>query len=268
MMISRLPKKLLSAVAFCVVLTLSPVDAAVRPPRLQYELMTLPNGLTIVLSPDHSTPIVHVELWYHVGSKDEKTGPHRVRPPVRAHDVQGLEERGAGRACVDAREHRRAEQRLHQRRRDRVLADGAVTVPAAGAVDGSRSHGDAAHRQDHVRERARSRQGRAPAARRQSAVRPAVGDSLRHLLHRQPVQAHDDRQHEGSRRGIGRGRARLPQHVLRPQQRDDRHRRRLRHGAGQGDGDEVFRRASRNPIASSPANTRARSRRRPSAASR
>ena len=53
---------------------MSPVDAAVRPPRLQYELMTLPNGLTIVLSPDHSTPIVHVEVWYHVGSKDEKPG--------------------------------------------------------------------------------------------------------------------------------------------------------------------------------------------------
>ena len=45
-----------------------------RPPRLQYELMKLPNGLTVVLSPDHSTPIVHVELWYHVGSKDEKPG--------------------------------------------------------------------------------------------------------------------------------------------------------------------------------------------------
>jgi hypothetical protein len=74
MMTSHLPKMLLSAMAFCVVLTLSPVDAAVRPPRLQYELMTLPNGLTIVLSPDHSTPIVHVELWYHVGSKDEKPG--------------------------------------------------------------------------------------------------------------------------------------------------------------------------------------------------
>jgi zinc protease len=67
-------KNLLSVVAFVMMLTLVPLDAAVRPPRLQYELMTLPNGLTIVLSPDHSTPIVHVELWYHVGSKDEKPG--------------------------------------------------------------------------------------------------------------------------------------------------------------------------------------------------
>jgi zinc protease len=69
-----MPKSLFSAVALCVALTLTPVDAAVRPPRLQYELISLPNGLTVALSPDHSTPIVHVEVWYHVGSKDEKPG--------------------------------------------------------------------------------------------------------------------------------------------------------------------------------------------------
>jgi len=50
------------------------VFAAVRPPRLQYQISTLPNGLTVVLSEDHSTPIVHVQLWYHVGSKDERPG--------------------------------------------------------------------------------------------------------------------------------------------------------------------------------------------------
>jgi zinc protease len=67
-------KKLLAVFLFVCGLTLVPVDAAVRPPRMEYELMTLPNGMTVVLSPDHSTPIVHVELWYHVGSKDEKPG--------------------------------------------------------------------------------------------------------------------------------------------------------------------------------------------------
>ena len=75
MMLSpHMPRKLLIAVAFGVVLTLAPVNAAVRPPHLKYEMMKLPNGLTVVLSPDDSTPIVHVELWYHVGSKDEKPG--------------------------------------------------------------------------------------------------------------------------------------------------------------------------------------------------
>ena len=34
MMTAQIPKKLLGAVAFCVALTLTPVDAAVRPPHL------------------------------------------------------------------------------------------------------------------------------------------------------------------------------------------------------------------------------------------
>jgi zinc protease len=51
-----------------------PSPAAVRPPKLQYRITTLPNGLTVVLSEDHSTPIVHVQLWYHVGSKNERPG--------------------------------------------------------------------------------------------------------------------------------------------------------------------------------------------------
>jgi len=49
-------------------------SSAVRPPRIQYEITTLPNGLTVVTSEDHSTPIVHVNLTYHVGSKNEKPG--------------------------------------------------------------------------------------------------------------------------------------------------------------------------------------------------
>jgi zinc protease len=51
-----------------------PLRAAVRPPKLQYQLSTLPNGLRVILSEDHSTPIVHVSLVYHVGSKNERVG--------------------------------------------------------------------------------------------------------------------------------------------------------------------------------------------------
>jgi zinc protease len=48
--------------------------AAVRPPRLDYTTTTLPNGLRVILLEDHSTPIVNVQIWYHVGSKDERPG--------------------------------------------------------------------------------------------------------------------------------------------------------------------------------------------------
>ena len=49
-------------------------EAATRPPALQYTMTQLDNGLTVVLSEDHSTPIVNLQIWYHVGSKDERPG--------------------------------------------------------------------------------------------------------------------------------------------------------------------------------------------------
>src|SRR5499427_8585701 len=74
-MVRRL--RLLSASAVSAALILaagSNPSAASRPPKFQYQITTLPNGLTVVLSEDHSTPIVHVNLTYHVGSKNEKPG--------------------------------------------------------------------------------------------------------------------------------------------------------------------------------------------------
>ena len=52
----------------------SPIEAAVRPPKIQYQASTLPNGLKVIFSEDHSTPIVHVSVLYHVGSKNERPG--------------------------------------------------------------------------------------------------------------------------------------------------------------------------------------------------
>jgi zinc protease len=38
------------------------------------ESFTLDNGLTVIVHEDHKTPIVAVNIWYHVGSKNEKPG--------------------------------------------------------------------------------------------------------------------------------------------------------------------------------------------------
>src|SRR5947207_12862907 len=51
-----------------------PLRAATRPTRLDYTMTTLGNGMQIVFLEDHSTPIVHAEIWYHVGSKNERPG--------------------------------------------------------------------------------------------------------------------------------------------------------------------------------------------------
>ncbi len=55
-------------------LGIAPGEGATRPPKLDYLITTLPNGLTVIIGEDHSTPIAHVQLWYHVGSKNERPG--------------------------------------------------------------------------------------------------------------------------------------------------------------------------------------------------
>src|SRR5918994_7156377 len=62
------------ALAFISAVPPAHLHGAVRPPKLQYQLSKLPNGLTVILSEDHSTPVVHVQVWYHVGSKNERRG--------------------------------------------------------------------------------------------------------------------------------------------------------------------------------------------------
>jgi predicted Zn-dependent peptidase len=42
--------------------------------RIPIETLRLPNGLLISLSEDHTAPIVAVNLWYHVGSANERPG--------------------------------------------------------------------------------------------------------------------------------------------------------------------------------------------------
>jgi len=62
------------AAVVAAVVPLSSQDGVVRPPKFDYTMTTLANGLQVVMLEDHSTPIVHVAVWYHVGSKDEKPG--------------------------------------------------------------------------------------------------------------------------------------------------------------------------------------------------
>ncbi|HTS82553.1 MAG TPA: pitrilysin family protein [Myxococcaceae bacterium] len=47
---------------------------AATPPLVQLERYTLPNGLTVILTPDHRLPTVGVNLWYHVGGANEAPG--------------------------------------------------------------------------------------------------------------------------------------------------------------------------------------------------
>ena len=43
-------------------------------PEIPFTRYVLPNGLTLVVHEDHKAPIVAVNVWYHVGSKNERPG--------------------------------------------------------------------------------------------------------------------------------------------------------------------------------------------------
>ena len=55
----------------------APAGAAalkVTPPQLDAQQYQVANGLQVLLHEDHSVPVVAVEVWYHVGSKNERPG--------------------------------------------------------------------------------------------------------------------------------------------------------------------------------------------------
>jgi len=61
---------------FVLALAITPLAAFAQRtlPPIPYTQFTLPNGLRVILHEDHSTPIVAVNVWYHVGSKNEVPG--------------------------------------------------------------------------------------------------------------------------------------------------------------------------------------------------
>jgi zinc protease len=50
--------------------------AQVAMPRINFQQKTLPNGMRVLSAVDHSSPTVAIQVWYHVGSKDD--------PPARS----------------------------------------------------------------------------------------------------------------------------------------------------------------------------------------
>jgi zinc protease len=51
-----------------------PAAAAATAINIPFEQYTMPNGLRVILSQDKATPTVAVNMWYHVGSKNEEAG--------------------------------------------------------------------------------------------------------------------------------------------------------------------------------------------------
>ena len=86
----------------------------VRPPKLNYTTHNLENGLQVILLENHEVPIINLQIWYHVGAKDERPGRTGFAL-VRALDVQ----RFGARACRGTFAHHRSRGRIRQRRNQR-----------------------------------------------------------------------------------------------------------------------------------------------------
>jgi len=49
-------------------------SAEIRPPKLEFTTQTLENGLQVILLEEHEVPVINLQVWYHVGGKDEQPG--------------------------------------------------------------------------------------------------------------------------------------------------------------------------------------------------
>ena len=171
--------------------------------------------------------------------------PHRLRPPLRARAVRGLEARQGRRIRHAARGRRRQQQRIDEHGPDELLRDGAVERARPRAVPRIRSHGLPARRR-HAEARgrpARRRQERAPAELRERAVRDGERpDHRAHVPEGPPVSLAGHRLHGRSHGGDARGRDGILQAVLRAGQREPRHRRRFQHRRGAQEGRALVQR--------------------------
>src|SRR6266498_27726 len=48
--------------------------AQITTPKINFQEKTLPNGMRLLSAVDHSSPTVAIQVWYHVGSKDDPPG--------------------------------------------------------------------------------------------------------------------------------------------------------------------------------------------------
>jgi zinc protease len=65
---------LVAALGFAAKPVDKPASANVPQVDIPYKQFTLKNGLTLIVHEDHKAPIVAVNIWYHVGSKNEPAG--------------------------------------------------------------------------------------------------------------------------------------------------------------------------------------------------
>ncbi len=67
-------KRAPAALALAVLVALLSLSSPAPAQSFAVEKYRLPNGMTVILYPDHTLPVATINIWYRVGSKDEPSG--------------------------------------------------------------------------------------------------------------------------------------------------------------------------------------------------
>ena len=198
-------------------------------------------GSGSIVHEDHSTPIVNVQVWYHVGSKDERAGRSGF-----AHLFEHLMFKGS--KNVEPEQHTSLVSGIGGQSNAYTTEDVTVfweTVPSqylpmalwleADRMATLRIDRETFDRErEVVKEERRMRVENQPYGRLSEIVNG-------HAFTRASLQAPDDRHDGGSRGGVAGGRPRFLPDLLRADERDGGHRGRYRTRAGGRAGDVVLR---------------------------
>ena len=210
--------------------------------KIQFTDTRLSNGLRVIVSEDHAAPVFSIVVNYNVGSRDERKGRTGF-----AHLFEHMMFKGS--ENVGQNEHpylifMNGGIMNGTTNKDRTMYY--ETLPANQLdlalfleADRMRSLDD---HQGEPRQPAQRRPGRAPARRRQSAVRQDVRGDRRAGLRELRLRALGDRLDGRSERRERRRRRGVLQDLLRAEQRRRRHRRRRGHEDDAREDGEVLRR--------------------------
>ena len=212
-----------------------------------YRERRLANGLQVITVENHSSPTVSVQVWYHVGSRDDppgRSGFAHLFEHMMFKSTANLRAEQFDRLTEDVGGDNNA---FDRRRRHRLPRGRAVEPPRDAALGRGRADDEPQGRRGQLQVGARRRRGGVPPARPRLAVRPPLQRVLVGVVPRASVQAAGDRQHRGPRGGDARRRRRLPRAPLPARQRDARRRRRLRPEAARRLDRQVLRRRCRSP---------------------
>ena len=206
---SRTPARAARALgALCVALAGVVAAAATPPvselkvPHVSFRERRLANGLDVISVESHSSPTVARPGLVSRRRPRRSGRPLRLRPPLRAHDVQGHEVPARRAVRPPDRRRGRLEQRLDRQRRHRVPRGRSLEPPRDAALGRGRANAEPA------RSTRPTSSPSAPSSRRSigSASWPSpygrfFSAVYSRALSAASLQAPDNRQHRRSRRG-------------------------------------------------------------------